>query len=126
MPRKKPFSTKQKKRQLQDKRERKRGPTEEGRAESNSRSESRDRWEENTDTSDSESIRPQIRRVNQQPQIFRPGEKNYEPNRYRLYFEKESKEEIERRKKIAQEKILVPIPETELEVDIDQIYRPGS
>ncbi|KAM4696605.1 guanine nucleotide-binding protein-like 1 [Rhinophrynus dorsalis] len=126
MPRKKPFSNKQKKRQLQDKRERKRGPPEAGRAESNSRSESRERGEENTDTSDSESIRPQVRRVNQQPLVFRPGERSYDPNRYRLHFEKESKEEIERRKKIAQEKILEPVPETELEVDIDKIYRPGS
>ncbi|XP_072286041.1 guanine nucleotide-binding protein-like 1 [Pyxicephalus adspersus] len=126
MPRKKPFSTKQKKKQLQDKRERKRGPLEAGPSESNSRSQSRERAEENTDTSDSESIRTQVRRVNQQPQIFKPGEKGYDPNRYRLQFEKESKEEIERRKKIAQEKLLEPVPETELEVNIDEIYRPGS
>ncbi|KAM8954293.1 guanine nucleotide-binding protein-like 1 [Pelodytes ibericus] len=126
MPRKKPFSTKQKKRQLQDKRERKRGPIDPGRSESNSRSESRERGEENTDTSDSETIRPQIRRVNQQPHLFRPGEKGYDPNRYRLHFDKDSKEEIERRKKIAQENLLVPVSETDLEVDIDKIYRPGS
>lgn len=126
MPRKKPFSNKQKKKQLQDKRERKRGPLEAGRSESNSRSQSRERGEENTDTSDSESIRPQVRRVNQQPQVFRPGEKGYDPNRYRLQLEKESKDEIERRKKISREKILEPVPETELEVDIGKIYRPGS
>ncbi|CAH2314294.1 guanine nucleotide-binding -like 1 [Pelobates cultripes] len=126
MPRKKPFSAKQKKRQLQDKRERKRGPLEAGRSESNSRSESRERGEENTDTSDSESIRPQVRRINQQPHIVRPGEKGYDPNRYRLHFDRDSKEEIERRKKIAQEKILEPVTEAELEVDIEKIYRPGS
>ncbi|XP_063287408.1 guanine nucleotide-binding protein-like 1 [Pelobates fuscus] len=126
MPRKKPFSTKQKKRQLQDKRERKRGPLEAGRSESNSRSESRERGQENTDTSDSESIRPQVRRVNQQPHIVRPGEKGYDPNRYRLHFDRDSKEEIERRKRIAQEKILEPVSEAELEVDIEKIYRPGS
>ncbi|KAG8538590.1 hypothetical protein GDO81_022397 [Engystomops pustulosus] len=126
MPRKKPFSNKQKKKQLQDKRERKRGPLEAGQSESNSRSQSRERGEENTDTSDSESVRPQVRKVNQQPQIFRPGEKGYDPNRYRLYLEKESKEEIERRKKVAREKILEPVAETELEVDIEKIYRPGS
>ncbi|XP_053328937.1 guanine nucleotide-binding protein-like 1 [Spea bombifrons] len=126
MPRKKPFSNKQKKRQLQDKRERKRGPNEAGRSESNSRSQSRERGEENTDTSDSENIRPQVRRINQQPHVLRPGEKGYDPNRYRLQFERESKDEIERRKKIAQEKILQSVPETELEIDIDEIYRPGS
>ncbi|CAI9621559.1 unnamed protein product [Staurois parvus] len=102
------------------------GPLEAGRSESNSRSQSRERGEENTDTSDSESLRPQVRRLNQQPQVSRPGEKGYDPNRYRLQFEKESKDEIERRKKIAQEKILEPVSETELEVDIMKIYRPGS
>lgn len=126
MPRKKPFSTKQKKKQLQDKRERKRGPLEAGRSESNSRSQSRERGEENTDTSDSESVRPQVRKINQQPQVFKLGEKAYDPNRFRLQFERESKEEIERRKKLAQEKILEPVTETELEVDIEKIYRPGS
>ncbi|XP_066437651.1 guanine nucleotide-binding protein-like 1 [Eleutherodactylus coqui] len=126
MPRKKPFSNKQKKKQLQDKRERKRGPLEAGRSESNSRSQSRERGEENTDTSDSESVRPQVRRTNQQPQVIRPGEKGYDPNRYRLQFERESREEIERRKKLAREKILEPVVETDLEVDIEKIYRPGS
>ncbi|XP_040261613.1 guanine nucleotide-binding protein-like 1 [Bufo bufo] len=126
MPRKKPFSSKQKKKQLQDKRERKRGPLEAGRSESNSRSQSRERGEENTDTSDGENVRPQVRKINQQPQVFRPGEKCYDPNRFRLQFERESKEEIEHRKKVAQEKILEPVEEAELEVDIEKIYRPGS
>ncbi|XP_075042730.1 guanine nucleotide-binding protein-like 1 [Mixophyes fleayi] len=125
MPRKKPFSNKQKKKQLQDKRERKRGPLEAGRSESNSRSQSRERGE-NTDTSDSESIRPQVRNINQQPKIFRVGDRGYDPNRFRLQLEKESKEEIEHRKKLAIEKILETVVETELEVDIEKIYRPGS
>ncbi|CAJ0924821.1 unnamed protein product [Ranitomeya imitator] len=67
-----------------------------------------------------------MRRINQQPQVFKPGEKGYDPNRYRLQFDRESKEEIERRKKLAVEKILEPVAETELEVDIEKIYRPGS
>uniref|UniRef100_A0A8C5QJ13 Guanine nucleotide-binding protein-like 1 n=1 Tax=Leptobrachium leishanense TaxID=445787 RepID=A0A8C5QJ13_9ANUR len=126
MPRKKPFSAKQKKRQLQDRRERKKGPLEPGRSEPNSRSESRERGEENTDTSDSESVRPQVRRVNLQPLVLRPGEKGYDANRYRLHFDRDSREEIERRKKLAQETILQPVSEMELEVDIEKIYRPGS
>ncbi|XP_069491448.1 guanine nucleotide-binding protein-like 1 [Ambystoma mexicanum] len=126
MPRKKPFSVKQKKKQLQDKRERKRGVPDGVRSSSNSRSGSHDRRQENTDTSDSESLSMQVRRINQQPQIRRPGEKGYDSNRYRLHFEKESREEIERRKKLAREKIVEPVPETELEVDIDEIYKPGS
>ncbi|XP_069098059.1 guanine nucleotide-binding protein-like 1 [Pleurodeles waltl] len=126
MPRKKPFSVKQKKKQLQDKRERKRGAPEGRRSSSNSRSGSHDRRPDHTDTSDSESLSMQVRRINQQPQVRRPGERGYDSNRYRLHFEKESREEIERRKKLAREKLLEPVPETELEVDIDDIYKPGS
>lgn len=42
--------------------------------------------------------------------------------RFRLHFEKESKEEVERRKKLAQEKVLQPVSEKELEVNINDIY----
>ena len=44
------------------------------------------------------------------------------PIRFRLHFEKESKEEVERRKKIAREKVLQPVSDKELEVDVDDIY----
>lgn len=46
--------------------------------------------------------------------------------RYRLHFERESREELERRKKVAQEKILEPVPESEKELDIQDVYRSGS
>lgn len=42
--------------------------------------------------------------------------------RFRLHFEKESKEEVEKRKKLAQEKVLQPVSEKELEVNINDIY----
>lgn len=127
MPRKKPFSVKQKKKQLQDRRERKRQGFPDGvRSSSHSRSGSHDRHEEQTDTSDSESFTLQVRKINQQPALRRPGEKGYDPNRFRLHFEKQSREEIEQRKKLMQEKVIELIPETELEVDIDNIYKPGS
>lgn len=45
--------------------------------------------------------------------------------RYRLHFQRESRDEIERRKRLAQ----LPIekkPEESLEIPIEQIYRPGS
>lgn len=42
--------------------------------------------------------------------------------RFRLHFERESKEEVDKRKKIAMEKILKPVAEKELEMDINQIY----
>ncbi|XP_058024225.1 guanine nucleotide-binding protein-like 1 isoform X2 [Ahaetulla prasina] len=127
MPRKRPFSAKQKKKQLQDKRERKRQGFQDGvRSSSNSRSGSHDRHEEHTDTSDSESFSLQVRKLNQQPQIRKPGERGYDPNRYRLHFERESREEVERRKKIAREKILEPVSEKETEVDIEDVYKTGS
>eukprot|EP00061_Rhincodon_typus_P013359 g39685.t1 len=96
------------------------------RSSSHSRSGSHDRHEEQTDTSDSESFTLQVRKINQQPAVWKSGEQGYDPNRFRLHLEKESREEIERRKKVVQEKIVELIPETELEVDIVDIYKPGS
>lgn len=46
-------------------------------------------------------------------------------NRYRLHFQREPREEIDRRKKLAQLPI-VKMPEESLEIPIEQIYRPGS
>ncbi|GAA6226611.1 guanine nucleotide-binding protein-like 1, partial [Lates japonicus] len=115
MPRKKPFSNKQKKKQLQVKRERKRGDTGSG---PSSRNASVERGgERQSDTSDSETT--DIRRLNQQP-FTREG--RYDPNRFRLHFEKESKEDVEKRKKVAREKVLQPVSDKELEVDINDIY----
>ena len=45
--------------------------------------------------------------------------------RYRLHFQRESREEIDRRKKLAQLPI-VKGSEESLEIPIEQIYRPGS
>uniref|UniRef100_A0A8C1QFF8 Guanine nucleotide-binding protein-like 1 n=1 Tax=Cyprinus carpio TaxID=7962 RepID=A0A8C1QFF8_CYPCA len=70
-----------------------------------------------SDTSDSETT--DIRRINHQPGT---RDSRYDPNRFRLHFEKESKEEVEKRKKIAMEKILKPVAEKELEIDMTQIY----
>uniref|UniRef100_A0A3B1IEI2 Guanine nucleotide-binding protein-like 1 n=1 Tax=Astyanax mexicanus TaxID=7994 RepID=A0A3B1IEI2_ASTMX len=117
MPRRKPFSNKQKKKQLQVKRERKRGKSGSGQSSRNASVERGVRRDRQSDTSDSETT--DIRRINQQPGT-RDG--RYDPNRFRLHFEKESKDEVERRKRMAQERILQPVPERELEMDINQIY----
>ncbi|XP_029308061.1 guanine nucleotide-binding protein-like 1 isoform X1 [Cottoperca gobio] len=115
MPRKKPFSNKQKKKQLQVKRERKRGDTGSG---PSSRNASLERGKERqSDTSDSETT--DVRRINQQP-LVREG--RYDPNRFRLHFEKESKEEVEKRKKVAREKVLHPVAEKEHEISIEDIF----
>lgn len=42
--------------------------------------------------------------------------------RFRLHFEKESKEEVEKRKKMAREKVLQPVSDKELEININDIY----
>ncbi|KAI7806343.1 guanine nucleotide-binding protein-like 1 [Triplophysa rosa] len=115
MPRKKPFSNKQKKKQLQVKREKKRGEPGSSHSSRNASVERcRDRQ---SDTSDSETT--DIKRINHQPGT---SDGQYDPNRYHLHFEKESKEEVERRKKIAMQKIIKPVPESELEIDINHIY----
>ena len=62
--------------------------------------------------------RPAVEMLNQQPRIVatkgevaggRGG--RHDPNRYRLHFESESKEEIERRKRAAKSVPIVPLPE---------------
>lgn len=44
--------------------------------------------------------------------------------RFRLHFEKDSKENVEKGKKLAREKVLKPVSEKELEINIDDIYPP--
>ncbi|XP_052003214.1 guanine nucleotide-binding protein-like 1 [Xyrauchen texanus] len=117
MPRKKHFSIKQKKKQLQVKREKRRGETGSSHSSRNASVERGLGRDRQSDTSDSETT--DIRRINHQPGT-RDG--RYDPNRFRLHYEKESKEEVERRKKIAMEKILKPVAEKELEMDINHFY----
>ncbi|KAL0984911.1 hypothetical protein UPYG_G00150360 [Umbra pygmaea] len=117
MPRKKPFSTKQKKKQMQVKRERKRGEPGSGPSSRNASVERGMDRERQSDTSDSETT--DVRRINQQPDI---REGRYDPNRFRLHFEKESKEEVERRKKLARERFLGQMLDEDLEVDITDVY----
>ncbi|KAG8553078.1 hypothetical protein GDO81_003260 [Engystomops pustulosus] len=126
MPRRSRSANKREEKQLQDKRER--AQARPASPNQTCEAKSRERGEENTTPQNSESVRPQVRKVNQQPQIFRPGEKGYDPNRYRLYLRKRAKEEIERRKKVRSRKDMEPVgsEQTELEVDIEKIYRPGS
>lgn len=42
--------------------------------------------------------------------------------RFRLHFEKETKEDVEKRKKVAREKVLQQVSDKELETDINDIY----
>ena len=62
--------------------------------------------------------RPAVNMLNQQPRrvVAKGGvagghSGRYDPNRYRLHFESESKEEIERRKRAAKSVPIVPLPE---------------
>ncbi|CAF97816.1 unnamed protein product, partial [Tetraodon nigroviridis] len=117
MPRKKPFCNKQKKKQLQAKRARKRGDPGSGASSPGAGVEGG--GDRRSSTSDSETT--DIRRINHQPNN-RNG--RHDPNRFRLHFEKESKENVEKGKKLAREKVLKPVSEKELEIGIDDIYPP--
>lgn len=117
MPRKKPFCNKQKKKQLQAKRARKRGDPGSGTSSPSASVEGG--GDRRSSTSDSETT--DIRRINQQPNN-RNG--RHDPNRFRLHFERESKEDVEKGKKLAREKVLKPVSEKELEISIDDIYPP--
>ena len=59
--------------------------------------------------------RPAIDMLNQQPTTATRGGKvghgRQDPNRYRLHFESESKEEIEKRKRAAKSVPIVPLPD---------------
>lgn len=46
--------------------------------------------------------------------------------RYRLHFERDSREEVERRKRAAREQVLQPVSAEMLELDIREVYQPGS
>jgi hypothetical protein len=46
--------------------------------------------------------------------------------RYRLHFERDSREEVERRKRAAREQVLQPVSAEVLELDIREVYQPGS
>lgn len=48
------------------------------------------------------------------------------PVRYRLHFERDSREEVERRKRAAREQVLQPVSAEVLELDIREVYQPGS
>lgn len=109
MPRKKPFSSKQKKFQLQDKRHRKKENTHDG---------SDPDYEEANSKGDDQSQTT----VREAKSKF---DSRTNPNRYRLQFFKEDNEEIDRRKKLAI-RPLHHLPEEALEVNIDQVYQPGS
>ncbi|XP_070531725.1 guanine nucleotide-binding protein-like 1 isoform X2 [Ptychodera flava] len=74
-------------------------------------------------TSDGENA--ELVKINQQPGCRKGLDKKYDPNRYRLHFERESKTEIAERKKKAIEPFQT-LPEEMLEVDIEDIYKPGS
>ncbi|CAH1785669.1 unnamed protein product, partial [Owenia fusiformis] len=108
--RKKPFSVKQKKKQLQEKRDKKKCQAE-------------DRPGSETDNDGKYRPVKQVSRLNYQPGD--KTDKGYDQNRYQLHFRRESQEEIERRKKLARQP-LQSLPVIALEVDHDAIYQPGS
>lgn len=122
------FSTKQKKLQLQQKKARKRDA---------SNDDSGDEAPANSEGTKSLFVRAeesvpkfksklQVRKLNQQPKQ-QPQQQlaTFDPNRYRLHFQKESKEEVERRKKLAHTPIN-EVSEDTLEIDVDSVFLPGS
>jgi hypothetical protein len=106
--RKKPFSSKKKKEQLKLKREKVRAQG--------------DKWADSDEETTITNPHNSRRRINEQP--VQDG-KSYNPNKYHLHFQRDSRDEIERRKRLARLPIQRMSDET-LEIPIEQIYRPGS
>ncbi len=113
MPRKKPFSNKQKKVQILHKREKKRDKLESGTYNILIHSYRLCLYPESVEASqlvEGEVCEGPIvvDKVHEQP--LRVGE-SYDPNRYRLHFERESRAEIERRKLLAKREVIIPVGE---------------
>ncbi|KAL4131071.1 hypothetical protein QTP88_008422 [Uroleucon formosanum] len=106
--RKVPFSGKQKKQQIQEKRKRKQQNTASGSENSYARAEG-----SNVRPSKERSIEFNVQSINQQP-LHRGGKSN--PNQYVLQFRRETEEEIKKRKEDARKQI-IPVSEEELEFD---------
>nr|XP_002128534.1 guanine nucleotide-binding protein-like 1 [Ciona intestinalis] len=112
MPRKKPFSGKQKKQQLHDKRIKKGSSDHPPQVQTWQPSSS----DKPTEPHSSHSL----------PEAKEHTKGVYDPSRFHLNFLKESREELERRKKDAQSLPVIFVDERELEADIKDVYRPGS
>lgn len=125
MPRKKPFSNKQKKKQLQEKREKKRFQNQDEPSKSSNDGNSADsEGGEESEIGDRSLNSDKTVKLHNQP--LRPDAlKKHDPNRYRLHFDRESKDEIEARKKASREP-LEYVTEESLEVSLETIYNPGS
>ncbi|XP_072015964.1 guanine nucleotide-binding protein-like 1 [Amphiura filiformis] len=128
MPRKKPFSGKQKKKQLQEKRDRKRTDSfghPRPHAGQSHRSRQQSVEINSSEEQGSSENEIEVAKLNQQPMSKKQLDRNYDPNRFRLHFERESKAELAHRKKHAMQPFQV-LPEESLEVDLDYVYKPGS
>nr|XP_041568666.1 guanine nucleotide-binding protein-like 1 isoform X1 [Taeniopygia guttata]XP_041568667.1 guanine nucleotide-binding protein-like 1 isoform X2 [Taeniopygia guttata] len=109
MPRKRPFSAKQKKQQLRERRERKRGDAPAGPAPGpGSRSGSGERGGDGPPGD---------------PQTEPP--RRHDPGRFRLQLGGPRAEALERSRRRAQQELLELLPESAMELDPDRIYGPG-
>lgn len=128
MPRKKPFSNKQKKKQLQEKREKKRvknldeeNKSSNGNSADTEGEEESEIGEKSLDKNTAAAIKLHYQPVSH----LQDKNRKHDPNRYRLQFDRESKGEIEARKKAAQEPLKY-VSEEHLEVSLETTYKPGS
>ncbi|XP_064649290.1 guanine nucleotide-binding protein-like 1 [Lineus longissimus] len=118
MPRKKPFSSKQKKKQLQEKREKQAKRKEGCYGKARYREDQTSSPESSEDEDETD-----VKKINQQP--TKSQDRKYDPNRYRLHFAHETRKEIEKRKELARHPVEL-LPESDLEIDLDEIYQPGT
>nr|CAB3250077.1 guanine nucleotide-binding protein-like 1 [Phallusia mammillata] len=116
MPRKKPYSGKQKKQQLKEKR------TKKG---SSDHHLTKSKWQKSA-TNSEDSAREETSLNSSLKVQTAENTSKYNPERYRLNFRLESRSEIERRKHEAQTKPIQFVPENVLEANIKEIYQPGS
>lgn len=125
MPRRKPFSNKQKKQQLQQKREKKKLKNLDDPEKPQTKPLCAEQNDSEQDSHSSESPNEEeatVIKVHHQP----TAKTGYDPNRYRLHFEAETQKELDQRKHDAKTKPLSKIAEEEMEISLEDIFKPGS
>ena len=130
MPRRKPYSAKQKKEQLKKKRHH----TDKQQGTSFKHGGTKPMSSEELSDSDpeTESLPPtttfakqDISHKSHQQSVLKFSGRQHDPDRYKLFFQNESNEEIEKRKQEARQPI-VRFSKDELEFTLEDIYKPGT
>lgn len=119
------FSAKQKKEQLKERKERKKNEIRDEYGVVDHRAMKKQQKERERKALENDEGDLSVRKINHQPKNSTRTSNRYDPNRYMLHFKSDTGEEVEKGKALAREPIH-SLPEEACEIDLDQIYKPGT